>query len=248
MEPVLRAWIEQEPGLSLAELCERLLAQGVSVKIGALWHQLNKWNLTFKKTLHASEQERKDVQQARRAWRRALPTMEVEKLVFIDETCTSTGMTRRYGRAPRGRRCIDWAPHGHWETTTLVGALRRRRLTAPMVTGGPMDGEMFLAYVRQFLCPTLQPGDTVILHNLSSHKVAGVEEAITAIRATILFLPPYSPDLNPIEKSFSKLKARLRKAAQRDLDALWKEIGELLNTVSPSECTNFFAPCGYVST
>jgi transposase len=140
--------------------------------------------------------------------------MEVEKLVFIDETWISTSMTRRYGRAPRGQRCVDSAPHGHWETTTFVGALRRRRLTAPMVADGPMDGEMFLAYVRQFLCPTLQPGDTVILDELSSHKVAGVEEAITATGATLLYLPPYSPDLNPIEKFFSKLKALLRKAAK----------------------------------
>ena len=171
--------------------------------------------------------------------------MEVEKLVFIDETWTSTGMTRRYGRAPRGRRCLDSAPHGHWETTTLVGALRRGRLTAPMVTDGPMDGEIFLAYVRQFLCPTLQPGDTVILDNLSRHKVAGVEAAIIASGARVRFLPPYSPDLNPIEKLFSKLKARLRKAAARDMETLWKEIGELLNTVSASECTNFFASCGY---
>jgi hypothetical protein len=116
--------------------------------------------------------------------------MEVEKLVFIDETWTSTSMTRRYGRAPRGSRCLDSAPPGHWQTTIFVGALRLRRLTAPMVTDGPMDGEMFLAYVRQFLCPTLQPGDTVILDNLSSHKVAGVEEAITAIGALVLFLPP----------------------------------------------------------
>ena len=167
--------------------------------------------------------------------------MEVEKLVFIDETWTSTSMTRRYGRAPRGKRCLDSAPHGHWQTTTFVGALRRQQLTAPLVTDG---GEMFLAYVRQFLCPTLQPGDTVILDNLSSHKVAGVEEAIIATGAVVLFLPPYSPDLNPTEKFFSKLKARLRKAAKRDIEALWKEIGELLNAVSPSECTNFFASCG----
>ena len=174
--------------------------------------------------------------------------MEVEKLVFIDETWTSTGMTRRCGRAPKGQRCIDSAPHGHWETTTFVGALRRRRLTAPMVTDGPMDGEMFLAYVRQFLCPTLQSGDTVILDNLSSHKVARVKEAITATGAIILFLPPYSPDLNPIEKLFSKLKARLRQTAARDTESLWKEIGALLNTASASECTNYFAACGYVST
>jgi transposase len=248
MEPVLRVWIEQAPGLSLAELKERLAAQGIAIKIGALWHQLNKWNLTFKKNLHASEQERKDVQRARKAWQQARPTLEVEKLVFIDETWISTSMTRRSGRAPRGQRCLDSAPQGHWETTTFVGALRCRRLTVPMVTDGPMDGETFLAYVQQFLCPTLQPGDTVILDNLSSHKVTGVAQAITATGATLLDLPPYSPDLNPIEKFFSKLKALLRKAAQRDLDALWKEIGELLNKVSPSECTNYFASCGYVNT
>ena len=174
--------------------------------------------------------------------------MKVEKLVFIDETWISTRMTRRYGRAPGGQRCIDSAPHGHWQTTTFVGALRRRRLTAPMVTDGPMDGPIFLAYVRQFLCPTLHAGDTVILDNLSSHKVAGVKEAITATGAIVLFLPPYSPDLNPIEKFFSKLKARLRQAAKRDIDALWKEIGQLLSTVSAGECTNYFTSCGYVNT
>jgi transposase len=157
--------------------------------------------------------------------------MNVEKLVFIDETWTTTNMTRRYGRAPRGTRCIGSAPHGHWKTTTFVGALRRRKLTAPMVTDGPMDGEMFLAYVRKFLCPTLRPGDIVILDNLSSHKVAGVEEAIHATGATVLYLPPYSPDLNPIEKFFSKLKALLRKAAKRSIDDLWKEIGRLLDNV-----------------
>jgi transposase len=174
--------------------------------------------------------------------------MDVEKLVFIDETWTSTSMTRRCGRAPKGKRCIASAPHGHWKTTTFVGALRRRRLTAPMVTDGPINGEMFLAYVREFLCPTLQPGDIVILDNLSSHKVSGVEEAIRATGATLLYLPPYSPDFNPIEKFFSKLKALLRKAAKRSIDALWKEIGDLLNAVTPVECSNFFASCGYVNT
>jgi len=178
----------------------------------------------------------------------ALPKMDVEKLVFIDETWTTTNMTRRYGRAPRGKRCIGSAPHGHWKTITFVGALRRHRLTAPMVTDEPMDGEMFLAYVRNFLCPTLEPGDIVILDNLSSHKVAGVEEAINMTGAIVLYLPAYSPDLNPIEKFFSKLKALLRKAAKREINALWKEIGNLLNNVSQSECSNFFASCGYVST
>jgi transposase len=174
--------------------------------------------------------------------------MDVEKLVFIDETWTSTNLTRRYGRARKGKRCLGSAPYGHWETTTFVGALRHRQLSAPMVIDGPMDGEVFLAYVRTFLCPTLSPGDVVILDNLGSHKVDGVEPAIVATGASVLYLPPYSPDLNPIEKFFSKLKALLRKAAQRTTDALWKEIGELLNTVSSSECMNYFKSCGYVNT
>lgn len=157
-------------------------------------------------------------------------------------------MVRSYGRAPRGCRCIDSAPLGDWETTTFVAGLRCRRLTAPMVADGPMDGEMFLAWVEQFLCPTLSPGDLVILDNLSSHKVDGIKEAVAACGATVLYLPPYSPDLNPIEKFFSKLKTMLRKAAKRSTEELWKEIGTLLDTVSNSECTNYFAASGYVST
>jgi transposase len=188
------------------------------------------------------------VQAARRAWSEAQSVMDVTKLVFIDETWTSTSMTRRYGRAPRGQRCIASAPHGHWKTTTFVGGLRHDRLTAPLVADGPMDGQLFLAWVRQFLCPTLRPGDIVILDNLSSHKVAGVQEAMVTVGATLLYLPPYSPDLNPIEKFFSKLKALLRKAAKRSLDTLWTEIGELLNTLSPSECANYFGSSGYVCT
>jgi transposase len=174
--------------------------------------------------------------------------MDPEKLVFIDETWTSTSMTRRCGRAPKGQGCIGSAPHGHWKTTTFVGALRRSRLTAPMVTHGPMDGEMFLAYVRQFLCPTLQPRDIVVLDNLSSHKVSGVKQAVQATGATLLCLPPYSPDLNSIEKLFSKLKALLRKAAKRTIDALWTEIGNLLNTLTLDECSNFLTASGYVNT
>ena len=188
------------------------------------------------------------MQQARRAWVESLPRMDVEKLVFIDETWTSPSMTRRCGRAPKGIRCIASAPHEHWKTTTFGGALRRRRLTAPMVPDSPIDGEMFLAYVREFLCPTLKPGDIVVVDNLSRHKVSGVEEAIRTTGATLLYLPPYSPDFNPIEKFSSKLKALLRKAAKRSIDALWKEIGERLNAVTPEECSNFFASCGYVNT
>jgi len=174
--------------------------------------------------------------------------MDLEKLVFIDETWISTSMTRHYGHAPRGQRCLVSAPHGHWETTTFVAGLRHQQWTAPLVAEGPMDGEMFLAYVCQFLGPTLRPGDIVILDNLSSHKVAGVKQAIAAAGATLIYLPPYSPDLNPIEKPFAKLKALLRKAAKRSVEALWNEIGELHNTLSSIECANYFASSGYVCT
>ena len=154
-------------------------------------------------------------------------------------------MTRTRGRAPRGKRCVASVPHGHWKTTTFMAGLRVNDITAPMVLDGPMDGETFLAYVRTFLCPTLTPGDIVIADNLSSHKVAGVREAIEATGATLRYLPPYSPDLNPIEKLFAKLKALLRKAAHRTVDALWNEIGKLLDSFSPNECKNYFASSGY---
>ena len=154
-------------------------------------------------------------------------------------------MTRTRGRAPKGERCIACAPHGHWKTTTFIAGLRHNDIIAPMVLDGPMDGEAFLTYVRTFLCPTLNPGDIVIADNLSSHKVAGVKEAIAAKGATLRYLPPYSPDLNPIEKMFSKLKALLRKAAHRTVDALWNEIGKLLEAFSPDECRNYFASSGY---
>jgi len=186
------------------------------------------------------------VQAARRAWSETLPVMDIEKLVFIDETWTSTSMTRRYGRAPRGQRCIASAPHGHWQTTTFVAGLRHHQLTAPMVTDGPMDGDTFLAWVEQFLCPTLQPGDIAILDNLSSHKVDGVSQAIAEVGARVLYLPPYSPDMNPIEKLFSKLKTLLRKAAKRSSEDLWTEIGEVISTVTADECANYFTACGYV--
>jgi transposase len=188
------------------------------------------------------------VQAARLAWHEAQPKMDVEKLVFIDETGAATNMTRRYGRAPKGCRCIDSTPLGDWQTTTFIAGLRHRRLTAPLVIDGPMDGELFLAWVNQFLCPTLRAGDIVILDNLSSHKVEGVQQAIAAVGATVLYLPPYSPDLNPIEKLFSKLKTLLRKAATRTTEELWKEIGKLLDTITADECANYFASSGYVST
>lgn len=155
-------------------------------------------------------------------------------------------MTPLRGWAPRGERCLGSAPHGHWKTTTFVAALRHDALTAPMVTDGPINGALFLGWVRTFLCPTLRPGDIVIADNLSSHKVAGVREAIESVGATICYLPPYSPDLNPIEKLFAKFKALLRRAQARTVEALWQRIGELLDDFSPQECANYFRASGYV--
>ena len=195
--------------------------------------------------MHASEQEREDVQAARRKWIDSQPTLDVTKLVFLDETGASTNMTRTRGRAPKGERCVASVPHGHWKTTTFIAGLRYNDITAPMVLDGAMDGEAFLVYVRTFLCPTLHPGDIVIADNLRSHKVAGVRDAIEVAGATLRYLPPYSPDLNPIENLFSKLKTLLRKAAKPSVDALWNEIGQLLQRFSPEECTNYFQSSGY---
>ena len=204
--------------------------------------------MSFKSLMHASEQEREDVHAKRAEWKENQPALDVAKLVFLDETGASTHMTRTHGRAPGGERCVASVPHGHWKTTTFIAGLRIGEVSAPMLLDGAMDGEAFLVYVREFLCPTLKPGDIVIADNLSSHKVEGVREAIEANGAALRYLPPYSPDLNPIEKLCSKLKALLRKAAHRTVDALWEEIAKLLDAFSPTECANYFKSSGYVAT
>lgn len=171
--------------------------------------------------------------------------MDPAALVFLDETGATTNMARRYGWSPKGERLIDAAPFGHWRTTTFIAGLRSTGIIAPMVLDGPMTGETFRAYVEQFLAPALSPGDVVVLDNLPAHKVAGIREALTAVGASILYLPPYSPDLNPIEQVFAKLKALLRKAAARTRDALWDTIGRLLPAFSPQECRNYIENSGY---
>ena len=167
------------------------------------------------------------------------------KLVFIDETCTSTDMVRPNGRSPRGERLTGYAPEGHRKTITFVAGLRQRGMTAPGVIDGAMNGPMFIGYVEQILAPTLKRGDIVIMDNLSVHKVAGVREAIEAAGAHALYQPPYSPDLNPIEMAFSKLKALLRKAAERTIPGLIRLIARLLKKFSPEECRNFLNHAGY---
>ena len=181
----------------------------------------------------------------RRMWRLWQRFMDPERFVFIDETGAATNMIRRYGWAPRSERLVTAAPHGHWRTTTFVAGLRSTGLIAPLVLDGPMNGFAFLAYVQQFLVPTLRRDDVVIMDTLAAHKVAGVAEAIRAAGASILYLPPYSPDLNPIEQAFSKLKALLRGAATRTKEALWTTIGQLLDRFSPDECRSYLANSGY---
>ena len=195
--------------------------------------------------MHASEQERPDVAAQREAWFEAQPDLDPERLVFIDETGASTKMARLRGRAPRGKRCRAQVPHGHWKTTTFTGALRLSGMTAPMVLDGPMNGPAFLAYVEQILVPTLRPGDIVVVDNLPAHKSGGVRAAIERAGATLLYLPPYSPDFNPIEKAFAKLKALLRKAAARTINDLWDAIRDAIPKFSATECANYFTATGY---
>jgi Transposase and inactivated derivatives len=165
--------------------------------------------------------------------------------VFIDETGASTKMARLWGRARRGERCRAPIPHGHWKTTTFVGGLRLGGMTAPMVLDGAMNGPAFVAYVEQVLTPTLRPGDVVVMDNLPAHKLAAVREVIERAGAELRFLPPYSPDFNPIEMAFSKLKAFLKKAAARTKDALWEAIRQGIDAITPTQCVNFFAAAGY---
>jgi transposase len=173
------------------------------------------------------------------------PLLDARRLVFIDETAVTTKMVRHYGRCPRGKRLVGSVPHGHWKTLTYVAALRIDGLTANCVLDGAMNGTSFLAYVEQVLVPTLRKGDVVFVDNLPAHKVVGVPEAIEAAGATLRFLPAYSPDLNPIEQAFSKLKAVLRKGAARTVTRLLKLIGRIAKTLAPEECANYFRHAGY---
>ena len=165
--------------------------------------------------------------------------------MFLDETWASTNMARKYGRSPKGQRLVCPVPHGHWKTTTFVAALRADGLTAPTVIDGAMTGELFAAYVEQQLAPTLRPGDIVVLDNLSAHKRAAARRAVEAAGAELRFLPPYSPDLNPIELAFAKLKSMLRAAGRRTVDGLWAFLGQSIDAFAPDECRNYLRHCGY---
>ena len=198
-----------------------------------------------KKVLTAAEQDRPDVAQQRAEWIVSQAGLNPDQLVFIDETWAKTNMTRPRGRALRGDRVVAKVPHGHWKTTTFLAALRTTGLTVPLVVDGAINGAVFLAWVQQQLLPTLRVGDIVIMDNLSAHKVSGVRDAIESVGARLLYLPPYSPDLNPIETVFSKFKWLLRSAADRTVATLWERCGQLSERFSEAECRRHFQHAGY---
>ena len=183
----------------------------------------------------------------RARWKAHQAKIAAARLVFIDETWVKTNMAPLRGWAPRGRRLRAYAPHGHWKTLTFIAALRCDRIDAPWVLDGPMNGEAFLLYVEKVLAPTLEPGDVVVMDNLGSHKSKAARTAIRARGAHLIFLPPYSPDLNPIEQVFAKLKHLMRKAQPRDVEATWRKVGQLLDLFSPQECANYLVNAGYGS-
>jgi transposase len=245
----LRKLVEATPDLTLAELQGELQRRyGVRAGLSTIHNALRRIGLRQKKSLRATEQGRPDVVGQHRRWRVWWRFMDPARFVFVDETGTATDMARRYGRGPLSAALLAAAAHGHWRITTLVAGVRQSGVIAPLVLDGPMTGAAFRAYVEQFLAPALAPGDIVVLDNLAAHKVAGVRQALAAAGASLLYLPPYSPDLSPIEQLFAKLKALLRKAAAPTKDELWSTIGRLLATAPPAECARYLHHSEYPST
>jgi transposase len=198
-----------------------------------------------KKTAHAAEQDRPDVKKQRWDWFEGQIDLDPDRLIFVDESWASTNMARRYGRCRRGERLRMSVPHGHWKTTTVIAGLRNSGIVAPFVIDRPVNRSIFETWVQRVLVPNLRQGDIVIMDNLSSHKGPRVRALIEAAGATLRYLPPYSPDFNPIEKAFAKLKALLRKEAARTVEALWSAIGRIIDLITPAECINMFASAGY---
>ncbi|HYX04643.1 MAG TPA: IS630 family transposase [Reyranella sp.] len=225
----------------VAELAER----GLSVDYRVVWAFVHEEKLSYKKTLIASERERPDVARRRQQWMAYQDRIDPARLVFIDETWTKTNMAPLRGWSPLGQRLPAKVPHGRWTTMTFLAALRHDRVDAPWLIDGPINGDSFRQYIDEVLIPTLHPGDIVIMDNLGSHRSRAVRRALRAAGAKLFFLPKYSPDLNPIEMLFSKLKHGLRKAAKRTQDAIYHAIVDLLPTVDPTECANYFAQAGY---
>ena len=244
--------VTAEPDITMPELAARLEDVHVVVAHPAsLSRFLRKAGFTYKKTLIASERQRSDVARKRHSWihgRQPIMREMVHRLVFIDETSTNTKLTRLRGRALKGARLTGAVPHGHWTNQTFIAALRCAGLTAPWIIPGAMDRDAFDIYIETQLAPTLSPGDVVILDNLKVHDSPKAKAALAERDAWFLFLPPYSPDLNPIEMAFAKLKAHLRAAGARTHEALWRAAGNICGLFEPNECWNFFKHAGYVST
>ena len=235
--------------MTMDEVREKLHADhSVSVSTSTIWRFFRKHRITFKKkTGHAKEQERPDVIAKRLEWELEMQRFDAGRLVFLDETGLNTKMARLRGWSPRGERCKGPVPFGSWNTTTFIGAMRLDGEIVAGMVDGPVNGETFLLYINGFLLKTLRPGDVVIMDNLSSHKSKGVREAIEGAGAKLLFLPPYSPDFNPIENIFSKLKALLRKAAARTKEELDKAVKAALKAITASDRANCIAAAGYVN-
>jgi transposase len=241
--------VAAHPDWTLDEIVAAMHRHGIAGSRSAVWRFFERHKISVKKkSVRAAEQARADVKRARARWMREQGLFDPARLVFVDETATATNMARLRGRAPRGERLIGHVPQGDWHTLTFVAGLRHDRMVAPLVIEGAMTGESFLAYVKQCLVPTLQRGDIVIMDHLNVHKVAGVREAIEAAGATLRYLPRYSPDLDPTEQAFAKLKALLRKAAERSVRALWHRLGSLIQAFSPQECANYLRHAGYAAT
>jgi transposase len=239
--------LKRTPHLTLHGLKDELAMRGVTVSHNAVWLFLRREGLRFKKTLLGLEQGRSDIVLRRRRWRSWQGSLDPRRLVFIDETWIKTNMAPLRGWGPKGDRAPGFAPHGYWRTLTFVGALRCDQLTAPCVFDGPINGECFRAYVEQQLVALLKPGDIVIMDNLGGHKSAALRRIIRAAGARLWYLPPYSPDLNPIEQAFAKVKHWMRIAQKRTIDDVWRHIGTLVASINANECNDYFANAGYAS-
>ena len=243
-----RDWLLQrtkQGDFTLRGLVAELAERGLKVDYRSVWEFVHAEKLSFKKSLVAGERDRPDVARRRAQWTKYQDRVEPERLVFIDETWTKTNMAPLRGWAPRGKRLVAKVPHRRWKTTTFVAALRLNRIEAPWLLEGPIDGESFRTYVARVLVPTLRSGDIVIMDNLGSHKGKAVRDLIRSVGAKLFFLPKYSPDLNPIEQAFAKLKHLLRKAAARTVETVCAAIGEILGAFTPQECSNYFRNSGY---
>ena len=235
--------INKQPDITLRELIEEL---NLPVCISALCRTVkNKLGFCFKKTLHGIEQKREDVKIASNIWRASQSEMDIGKLLFLDESGINTGMTRLYGRGLSGERVIDYVPDVRFERTSILSSIRANGEMVPHVFEGALNGELFKAYISQCLAPNLHKGDIVIMDNLSSHKVKGVIDPIITAGARVIYLPPYSPDLNPIEMMWSKMKAYLRKVKARTKESLETAIAEALSLVTTSDILGWFAENGY---